>query len=299
MKEISHDWKGLSNIKDLFVIVGDLYDVATYNKTNMYNASSIMILPSDARGVDECDVYVIASIINTLFKKNSPENPTRVPIVCEIEHSENERFVSQYATTFSRKYAPEMICNMVTYRFNNRVWMDFSTVTSDVSVVGMVAPDDMIGYSFQIIFNFLMQYNIKCIGVLIYDGQRYSLSTSHDHILAKGEKLFAIVDQADVKTVNNTIFNLSTSTFSRSSSVVNDITPPPPGYGSAGSKRRGATQQTTKHDSVAKPLPINAHQCMFESQRSAETESDSVDSEQGPFCSQAHGAKEETVSTCK
>ncbi|EKE41099.1 hypothetical protein ENUP19_0284G0084 [Entamoeba nuttalli] len=223
LKEIEADWKVLSNIENFFVIIGNLHEETFYEKLNIMKATTIMILPSDRLGKDESDVIIIATIVQSVIEKKKilleTENEVKmkltpkikIPIICEIEKQESERFVKDFATTFSNCYAPEMICNMVRYKFNNRVWLDFSTVTSDVSVVSVQVPPEMVNYPFQLIFEFMLEKNAKCLGILKQKHGKYHLYSKKNYLLQSNDILFCVVKQREIRTVNSKISHFSPS----------------------------------------------------------------------------------------
>ena len=151
---------------------------------------------------------MIATIVNTILEKWKTqqflENQLKynskiidIPIVCELVNHENERFIKHFSSCYCDSFACEMICNMVKHRYNNRIWLDFSTVTSDVTIINIPVPNIMHNYQFQSVYIYLLEKRIKCLGILKQQYGRYTVYSNKKYQLREDDILICVVKQHD------------------------------------------------------------------------------------------------------
>ncbi|ELP91448.1 hypothetical protein EIN_155650 [Entamoeba invadens IP1] len=229
LKEVSADWRDLSLIDNLYIVQGNLHEISFYTRVRVFAATGICIFCSDKNGKDDTNVVVIYTILNGLLKQEKEVKKSRgervkdIRIICEIDKIENERFIKESGTPYSDKYIAEVICNLVEYKHNEVVWRDFSSFKSSIVIKSIRMKKEVSGTLFGLLFEFLLENEIKCIGVLKRLNERYHILTQADYLLNEDDVVFCIVRKSDEKFFGERVLLFNSYVVQSSSSNRDDF----------------------------------------------------------------------------
>ncbi|ELP84612.1 hypothetical protein EIN_172370 [Entamoeba invadens IP1] len=206
-RELKNEWKELSAITKLYVIEGDLNLKNLYYRANVKRAECVTILPNTRKG-DDCDVVVNAKKVRGVINEieiESLEIQKDVRMVCYLDNLDNARYVEHFSSVFCMKNIAEMICNMSEYDHNEEVWKDINGITKEFRLEKYKVPTRMVGSSLYQVFEFLMDRDTKCLGIVKERYGKIEMITKSSYELEENDELCCIAKKENQRLLDKSV----------------------------------------------------------------------------------------------